>query len=192
MLAIPANHSWLFNVNGIEVRTSLLSSLPLLFLFLASPPLTSFCPSFPRIHCVQIEGCVMFSKNYPASDIQYSILNETLAQWYVLPPLTHQVLHPFTHSPIHPFTHSPIHSFTHSPIYSFAYPPIRLLILLVSSHSGRVSIPAFYIDQYPVTNAEFKQFLDASNYKPADPHNFLLVFNALSLLSSPFFFSSLL
>ena len=31
----------------------------------------------------------------------------------------------------------------------------------------------FYIDRYPVTNAEFKKFLDATHYRPADDHNFL-------------------
>ena len=31
----------------------------------------------------------------------------------------------------------------------------------------------FYIDQYPVTNAEFKKFLDAADYRPKDDHNFL-------------------
>ena len=40
-------------------------------------------------------------------------------------------------------------------------------------HRKRISIDAFYIDQYPVTNIEFKRFLDASGYRPADQHNFL-------------------
>jgi formylglycine-generating enzyme required for sulfatase activity len=31
----------------------------------------------------------------------------------------------------------------------------------------------FYIDKYPVTNAEFKKFLDATKYHPADDLNFL-------------------
>jgi formylglycine-generating enzyme required for sulfatase activity len=31
----------------------------------------------------------------------------------------------------------------------------------------------FFIDQYPVTNAQFKTFLDATHYKPDDAHNFL-------------------
>lgn len=59
----------------------------------------------------------MFSKNYPASDIQYSILNETIAQWYLI-----------------------------------LFYTISLCIcfdLNCSSHSGVISIPAFYIDQYP-------------------------------------------
>jgi len=34
-------------------------------------------------------------------------------------------------------------------------------------------IDSFYIDKYPVTNADFKKFLDATHYSPADAHNFL-------------------
>jgi gamma-glutamyl hercynylcysteine S-oxide synthase len=41
------------------------------------------------------------------------------------------------------------------------------------SHRARVYVDAFYIDRYPVTNAQFKAFLDATNYRPPDPHNFL-------------------
>ena len=40
-------------------------------------------------------------------------------------------------------------------------------------HSHTMQIPAFYMDRYPATNAAFKKFLDASNYRPADDHNFL-------------------
>lgn len=40
-------------------------------------------------------------------------------------------------------------------------------------HKHLMAIPAFFIDKTPVTNSEFKQFLDSSHYKPADPHNFL-------------------
>jgi gamma-glutamyl hercynylcysteine S-oxide synthase len=40
-------------------------------------------------------------------------------------------------------------------------------------HAQRMKINAFWIDKYPVTNAEFKQFLDATHYHPADDHNFL-------------------
>ena len=40
-------------------------------------------------------------------------------------------------------------------------------------HRRRMSIQAFYIDRFPVTNAGFKLFLDASGYAPADAHNFL-------------------
>jgi formylglycine-generating enzyme required for sulfatase activity len=40
-------------------------------------------------------------------------------------------------------------------------------------HETLVHIPAFLIDTYPVTNGEFKKFIDASNYRPADDHSFL-------------------
>ena len=40
-------------------------------------------------------------------------------------------------------------------------------------HQHALPIASFYIDRYPVTNAEFKKFLDASNYRPRDNHNFL-------------------
>ena len=40
-------------------------------------------------------------------------------------------------------------------------------------HDKEMDIQAFYIDKYPVTNAQFKRFLDASGYKPKDEHNFL-------------------
>jgi formylglycine-generating enzyme required for sulfatase activity len=36
-----------------------------------------------------------------------------------------------------------------------------------------VAIPAFFIDKTPVTNAQFKRFLDATHYRPADAQNFL-------------------
>jgi formylglycine-generating enzyme required for sulfatase activity len=34
-------------------------------------------------------------------------------------------------------------------------------------------IQSFYIDRYPVTNADYLKFLDATHYHPADTHNFL-------------------
>jgi gamma-glutamyl hercynylcysteine S-oxide synthase len=40
-------------------------------------------------------------------------------------------------------------------------------------HSRKIDVKAFYIDKYPVTNADFKKFLEASHYHPADDHNFL-------------------
>jgi gamma-glutamyl hercynylcysteine S-oxide synthase len=40
-------------------------------------------------------------------------------------------------------------------------------------HEHRMTIPRFYMDKYPVTNAEFKKFLDATHYQPADALNFL-------------------
>ncbi len=40
-------------------------------------------------------------------------------------------------------------------------------------HRQRLRIKSFYIDRTSVTNAEFKKFLDATNYHPGDDHNFL-------------------
>lgn len=40
-------------------------------------------------------------------------------------------------------------------------------------HTHKMSINAFYIDKYPVTNARYKAFLEASDYRPTDTHNFL-------------------
>jgi formylglycine-generating enzyme required for sulfatase activity len=40
-------------------------------------------------------------------------------------------------------------------------------------HEHTLHIHAFYMDKYPVTNAEFKQFLEASHYRPRDVLNFL-------------------
>jgi formylglycine-generating enzyme required for sulfatase activity len=40
-------------------------------------------------------------------------------------------------------------------------------------HAHEMHIHAFYMDRYPVTNAEFKKFLDATHYLPRDAHNFL-------------------
>jgi len=40
-------------------------------------------------------------------------------------------------------------------------------------HSQRVHIGSFWIDKFPVTNAQFKSFLDATHYHPTDDHNFL-------------------
>ncbi|HEY0684191.1 MAG TPA: SUMF1/EgtB/PvdO family nonheme iron enzyme [Steroidobacter sp.] len=41
------------------------------------------------------------------------------------------------------------------------------------SHRHRMHIKSFHIDKYPVTNAQFKKFMDASGYRPKDAHNFL-------------------
>jgi gamma-glutamyl hercynylcysteine S-oxide synthase len=41
------------------------------------------------------------------------------------------------------------------------------------SHLHRLHLRAYYIDRTPVTNLQFKQFLDATHYHPADDHNFL-------------------
>jgi formylglycine-generating enzyme required for sulfatase activity len=40
-------------------------------------------------------------------------------------------------------------------------------------HRKWMQIRAFHIDRYPVTNAQFKRFLDDSRYEPRDAHNFL-------------------
>jgi formylglycine-generating enzyme required for sulfatase activity len=40
-------------------------------------------------------------------------------------------------------------------------------------HRHGMQIDAFYIDKYPVTNVEFKKFLDAAHYHPKDDLNFL-------------------
>jgi formylglycine-generating enzyme required for sulfatase activity len=36
-----------------------------------------------------------------------------------------------------------------------------------------MQVASFFIDKFPVTNVEFKQFLDATHYAPRDPINFL-------------------
>ena len=40
-------------------------------------------------------------------------------------------------------------------------------------HEHPMHIKPFYIDKFPVTNAEFKKFLDATHYHPQDDLNFL-------------------
>lgn len=40
-------------------------------------------------------------------------------------------------------------------------------------HRRRLHIAAFHIDRHPVTNAEFKRFMEASGYRPRDAHHFL-------------------
>ncbi len=40
-------------------------------------------------------------------------------------------------------------------------------------HQHPMPIASFWIDKYPVTNAQFKKFLDSSHYHPADDQNFL-------------------
>jgi len=41
------------------------------------------------------------------------------------------------------------------------------------AHRHRVHVTSFYMDRTPVSNAEFKTFLDATRYHPKDDHNFL-------------------
>jgi len=40
-------------------------------------------------------------------------------------------------------------------------------------HDHPMHVKAFWIDKYPVTNAQFKKFMDASHYQPKDELNFL-------------------
>jgi len=40
-------------------------------------------------------------------------------------------------------------------------------------HEKKMQLDSFYMDKYPVTNAEFKKFLDASHYHPQNDLNFL-------------------
>jgi iron(II)-dependent oxidoreductase len=41
------------------------------------------------------------------------------------------------------------------------------------SHLQRLEMKPFHIDRYPVTNAQFHEFMRATRYRPADAHNFL-------------------
>lgn len=40
-------------------------------------------------------------------------------------------------------------------------------------HDHTLAVKSFFIDKYPVTNSQFKIFLDATHYRPADALNFL-------------------
>ena len=40
-------------------------------------------------------------------------------------------------------------------------------------HRRRMRMQPFHIDRTSVTNAQFRAFLDASGWRPRDPHNFL-------------------
>jgi gamma-glutamyl hercynylcysteine S-oxide synthase len=44
-------------------------------------------------------------------------------------------------------------------------------------HQHDMTLKPFYMDRYPVTNAEFKKFMDATQYHPKDDHNFLRDWN---------------
>jgi formylglycine-generating enzyme required for sulfatase activity len=41
------------------------------------------------------------------------------------------------------------------------------------NHRHTIHLKSFHIDRYPVSNAAFKKFVDAANYRPKDDHNFL-------------------
>ena len=40
-------------------------------------------------------------------------------------------------------------------------------------HEHRMQVKPFYIDKYPVTNSQFKKFIDATHYRPKDDLHFL-------------------
>jgi formylglycine-generating enzyme required for sulfatase activity len=40
-------------------------------------------------------------------------------------------------------------------------------------HRRLMTLSSFYIDRYPVTHRQFKQFIDATAYRPKDDYNFL-------------------
>ena len=40
-------------------------------------------------------------------------------------------------------------------------------------HAHPMQVKSFYVDRYPVTNADFQKFVDSANYHPSDDHNFL-------------------
>jgi len=40
-------------------------------------------------------------------------------------------------------------------------------------HERAIHVKSFYIDKFPVTNADFKKFIDATHYHPKDDLNFL-------------------
>jgi formylglycine-generating enzyme required for sulfatase activity len=40
-------------------------------------------------------------------------------------------------------------------------------------HAHTLQMGSFWIDKYPVTNSDFKSFLDATHYRPKDDYNFL-------------------
>jgi formylglycine-generating enzyme required for sulfatase activity len=41
------------------------------------------------------------------------------------------------------------------------------------NHSHVVTMPPFYIDRTEITNAQYQQFMDSTQFRPADSHNFL-------------------
>jgi gamma-glutamyl hercynylcysteine S-oxide synthase len=45
-------------------------------------------------------------------------------------------------------------------------------------HHRHMHMHSFYIDRTPVTNADFKKFLEATRYEPKDKHNFLRAWTA--------------
>ncbi|MBP1656667.1 MAG: Sulphatase-modifying factor protein [Bacteroidetes bacterium] len=67
-------------------------------------------------------------------------------------------------------------SFTYHSTRSFLSPN-EVIPYPGSATPKTYAIPAFYMDTYPVTNAQFKEFLVATKYAPPDPANFLKHWN---------------
>jgi iron(II)-dependent oxidoreductase len=53
----------------------------------------------------------------------------------------------------------------------------------IRNHNITLDIHAFYMDTFPVTNAAYYAFLQASQYWPMDSHNFLYYWNCTSVSS---------
>lgn len=66
----------------------------------------------------------------------------------------------------------PSREFTFKPTRSFLSPN-EVIPYPGDSTTRTVNVKKFYIDQFPVTNGQFKAFLNASKYKPKDATNFL-------------------
>jgi formylglycine-generating enzyme required for sulfatase activity len=66
----------------------------------------------------------------------------------------------------------PSRAFTFKPTRSFLSPN-EVIPYPGDSTTRTVNVKKFYIDQFPVTNGQFKAFLNATKYKPKDTTNFL-------------------
>ncbi|WDZ83780.1 SUMF1/EgtB/PvdO family nonheme iron enzyme [Micromonospora cathayae] len=56
-----------------------------------------------------------------------------------------------------------------APLVDVAFPELHQVV----TETRRVSLTAYAIDAAPVTNDQYRRFLDASGYRPASPENFL-------------------
>ena len=65
----------------------------------------------------------------------------------------------------------PAGTFSYSPTRTFLSP--NEVVPYPGSKITVVTLPTFYMDLYPVTNAGYKKFLTATGYKPSDTTNFL-------------------
>jgi len=65
----------------------------------------------------------------------------------------------------------PSGTFTYTPTRSFLSP--NEVIPHPGSKTTIVTLPAFHMDRYPVTNARYNEFLAATGYRPADTASFL-------------------